>query len=116
MLSVQEVSYCAPPDIKTFDPSITEDSSKPESYSDNINIQHYLASNRICAGEQRKGVHFNITDAIARTDHVEKAISEPFHLADEIPVPPDATRAVDFIPSTPDRSIRKLWRRQSPRL
>lgn len=116
MLSTQKVSDWAPPDIKAFEPSITDDPSKPESYSDDINLQHYVASNRTWAGEQRNGFHYNITDATSRTDHVEKAILEPFHLAGEIPIPPEVTRAMDFISSTPDRSTRQFWRMQLSRL
>ena len=99
-----------------FDPLITADPPKPASYSDDITLPHYVASNRICAGEQRKGAHYNLPDATSRTDHVERAVQEPFYLADEIPLPPDVTRAMDFIPSTPDKAIRTLWRSQLSRL
>ena len=116
MLSIQKVSDWTPPDIKDFNPSITDDSPKPVSYSDDITLSHYVASNRTWAGEQRKGAHYNITCAISRTDHVERAMLEPFHLAGEIPIPPDVTRAIDFISPTPDRSIRKFWNIQLSRL
>ena len=60
-----------------FDPLITADPPKPASYSDDINIPHYVASNRIWAGEQRKGVRYNLPDAKSRTDQVERPYKSP---------------------------------------
>ena len=73
MLPIKKALDWAPPDIKAFGPSLTDDLPKPDSYLGDINLQHYVANNRTWAGEQRKGVRYNITDAISRTDHVEKA-------------------------------------------
>lgn len=85
-------------------------------HSGDINIPHYIASNRTWVGEQRKCSHYNITDSISSTDHVEKAILYPFRLAGEIPLPSDESRDMDFIPSTPGRRIRKIRMAQFPRL
>ena len=110
MLPIQKVSDWAPPDIMDFNPSITGDSSKPASYSDDIGLPHYVASNRTWAGEQRKGARYNISDATSRTDRVERDVVDPFRLAGEIPIPPDVARPMDFItPNRIDQSGNSGW-------
>ena len=76
----------------------------------------FTPSKTVWAGEQRRGPHFNIVGASSHTDHVHRAMAEPFHLADDIPLPADVMEAVTFLNGTADSAIRTRWADQLDRL
>ena len=49
------------------------------SFNDDVRLSTFIG-----AGQQRKGIQYNITDARSMVDHVERATQETFHLAGDI--------------------------------
>ena len=63
-------------------------------------------------GNQRKGVRDPFPRASSHLDHLDRALSEPFPMATEIPLPDDVRTALAFVKRTPDSSLKLFWKSQ----
>ena len=111
----QPGDFC-PEKIAPFNPDRVGNPDMPSSYEDDLRTTYFAKSNACWAGEQRKGIQFSIPDATSKTDFVFRAMAEPFHLADEIPLPSEVKASLDFIKNTAPDKIRRFWKAQLRRL
>ena len=72
-------------------------------------MSSFAKSRTVWAGGKRKGIPFNIATAVPYADRVEKALLQPFHLANPIPLPDEVSASLRFIRDTPDLSILRHW-------
>ena len=105
-----------PPPIADFRRDWVTGPENPDSPNGDLFMPHFESSSRIWAGEQRRKLTFNITDATSHTDHVEKAMREPFHLSDPVPLPPEVKAATAYLSRTPDSEVLSSWKSQIRRL
>ena len=92
------------PNRQRIDPNgatLSDSVKKPDSFNDDLRLSTFTSSNMTWAGQQKKGIQFNIPDASPYLDHVDRAMREPFHLSDEIPLPGEVMDSLQFIQSTP---------------
>ena len=59
--------------------------TSPVSYNDDLHLSCFAPDRTKWAGEQRKGIAYNIPDATSHADHVYKAMKQPFHLSTPTP-------------------------------
>lgn len=90
--------------------------SKQDDYRDDLLLPSCCPSNMTWAGDQRNGIQFNIPDAASRTDHVERAMLEPFHLSGPVPLPRELSSALSCLKSTPDVPVLLFRKEQLRRL
>ena len=57
----------------------------------------FSQSNRTWAGGQRKGIRFNPPDSSPNTDFVDRALGDPSHLADPVPLPDEISDSIAFL-------------------
>ena len=66
----------------------------------------------IWVGQQRKEIQYNFPDARSKVDHGERATQETSRLTDDIPLPPELPRSLEFTQATPADQLRSFWNDQ----
>ena len=108
---VESGAFAFPRSIADFHAEWIPPPSQPDDYNDDIFRSSFCPSSMTWAGERRrKGAQFNIPDAVSHTDHVERAMSEPFHLSGLVPLPRGLSSAMDCIRSAPDVPVLVFWK------
>ena len=102
--------------IAGFDPTRVGEPGQPSSYENDLRATQFVKSNTSWAGEQRKGVRFSIPGAASKDDFVYRAMAEPFHQADEIPLPEEVRASLSFLKNTPTGEILSFRMAQLRRL
>ena len=91
--------------LKASIPSWGEASSPPPTklinYNDDLLIEHFQSSSKHFAGKQRRGVIDDHLDFLSLLEHVDSALSAPFFLSLETPLPATTVRAAIFLRDSP---------------
>ena len=102
--------------MRLFSPSTDRASKsyprKKTSYNDDVNIPHYTSSARVYAGKQRKGLQTEHLETTSMLEHVQQALTSPFFLALETPLPPALSKALDWVASSPTTDVLNFWDNQ----
>ena len=98
--------------IHSFKSSHAPQPSAKEDYNDDFSVESYTSTARSYAGKQRKGLQEEHSDSSSMEEHAKEAITAPFFLSLQTPLPQAITHALNFISSTPHTAIRDFWRKQ----
>ena len=98
--------------IRPFDASRLPKVSKQTSYNDDVKLEHFQSSSRLYAGKQRKGVIDEHLECLSMQEHIDKALSSPFFLSLEVPLPLSIKEAATFIKDSPPELILNFWDEQ----
>ena len=60
-------------------------------------------------GAREKGARDPFPQAASREDHLNRALSEPFRMAVEVPLPGDVSAAIEFLKRTQDGPLKEFW-------
>ena len=86
------------------------------SYNNDVSLSFFSSSARTYAGKQRKGIQEEHMESLSIEEHVEEALSAPFFLSLQTPLPQSITTALDFVAHTPSHEITSFWEEQLSRL
>ena len=91
--------------IAPFKPAHLPNPHPRDNYNDDIALPFYTSSARTYAGNQRKGIQEEHLESLSIEEHVGGALSSPFFLSLETPIPRSITEALKFISDTPSEMI-----------
>ena len=80
--------------------------------SNDLRLEYYKPSSRSFMGAQRKGVTDPFPEAKSYASHLSAALSSPFPLAAETPLPEDFSRALSRVSASPEHEVRSFWNDQ----
>ena len=83
---------------------------------DDVKLDHYQSPPLIFMGSQRRGVRDPIPTASSYESHLKKALSLPFPLSSQCPLPRDVEKAFEFLKRLDREGIERFWSDQMDRL
>ena len=89
-----------PPLIAEFRAEWMPPPFKPGDYNADLATPSFFPINMTWGGEQRKGIQFNIPDAVAHMDHAAREMLDRPHLPGKAPLPRELSPALEFLRST----------------
>ena len=105
-----------PPTIDSYQGISHPTPTRPDSFNNDLVMTSFVKGAKTWAGQQRRGIQYNIPDATSKLDHVDRASREPFHLSDRIPIPDEIEESILFVNSTPTDEVLQYWDDQLARL
>ena len=78
-------------------------------YNDDLTIEHYDSASRIYLGEQRRGIIDDHPEASSLDELAKQAITDPFFLAQKIPLPRATLNALNFSLKGCHSEISSFW-------
>lgn len=85
-------------------------------YNDDLFAKHFQSSSMHFAGKQRRGVVDEHLECMPLSEHVDTALSAPFFLSLETPLPASTARAAVFLRGSPANSVLSFWGAQIRKL
>ena len=95
--------------LKPFNEVLPPFPGERKCYNNNIKLPFYENSTRAYADKQRKGVSGEHTACTSMGQHVEEALSAPFFLSLQTPLPASTTEAALFLMDSPNGAVIAFW-------
>lgn len=78
-------------------------------FNDDVTLESYNPAELSYADKQRKGIHEAFDTCTDMQEHVRKAVSQPFPLASETPLPTETSKAAAFIGRHKTADLTAFW-------